>query len=92
MECRHLNGNRADARLSNLCWGTYAENGQDRVKHGTQVRGSRQHLAKVTEDDVREIRKLRLAGMTAAAIARRYNLTDVAVFYMCSRKTWSHVD
>ena len=35
MECRHLNGNRADLRLLNLCWGTRSENAHDAIKHGT---------------------------------------------------------
>jgi hypothetical protein len=33
-ECRHLNGNRADNRPENLCWGTRVENSADRLKHG----------------------------------------------------------
>lgn len=35
MECRHLNGNPADNRLDNLCWGTHSENQRDSVQHGT---------------------------------------------------------
>jgi hypothetical protein len=34
-ECRHLNGNPADNRLENLCWGTRSENINDAVRHGT---------------------------------------------------------
>ncbi len=34
-ECRHLNGNPADNRLANLCWGTRSENIRDAVSHGT---------------------------------------------------------
>jgi hypothetical protein len=33
-ECRHLDGNRQNNRLTNLCWGTRSENAQDRVRHG----------------------------------------------------------
>lgn len=35
-EIRHLNGDRMDNRLDNLCYGTRAENVQDAVRHGTQ--------------------------------------------------------
>lgn len=32
---RHKDGNRANPRLGNLAYGTYAENTQDAIKHGT---------------------------------------------------------
>ena len=35
MECRHEDGDRANARLSNLSWGTGSENNLDQVRHGT---------------------------------------------------------
>lgn len=35
MQGRHLNGNKFDARLANLQWGTPSENNLDRVAHGT---------------------------------------------------------
>jgi hypothetical protein len=35
MECRHGNGDRSDAALTNLEWGTSSENNLDQVAHGT---------------------------------------------------------
>lgn len=40
---RHLNGDKLDARLTNLAWGTRAENADDMRHHGTHYLGSRTH-------------------------------------------------
>jgi hypothetical protein len=37
MECRHLDGDRTNNRLTNLMWGTKRENLDDRIRHGTFV-------------------------------------------------------
>lgn len=38
MQTRHLNGNPADNRLENLCYGTRSENADDRIAHGTRYK------------------------------------------------------
>lgn len=32
-ECRHLDGNKSNNTLENLCWGTRKENGEDATRH-----------------------------------------------------------
>ena len=56
-EACHNNGNRSDARLSNLRWDTRSENNADRDRHGVAVKGERHGCAKLTEKQVLCIRK-----------------------------------
>jgi hypothetical protein len=41
MEARHLDGDKGNPALSNLAWGTRAENREDQRRHGTMPRGDR---------------------------------------------------
>jgi len=90
-EVRHLNGNINDPSAGNLAWGTQKENADDRERHGRTAKGERVSLAKLNEDSVREIRRLRREGLPLLEIAARFGVSDVAVSYVCKRKTWKHV-
>lgn len=46
MEVRHLDGNRANAQLSNLSYGTRSENNLDAVGHGTHFQAAKTHCPK----------------------------------------------
>ncbi len=62
MQCRHLNGKPWNNRLNNLCWGTSKQNHADRIRHGTSSVGVRNCKAKLTDDDVRKMRRLYATG------------------------------
>lgn len=85
-ECRHLDGNRTNNRLTNICWGTGAENKNDRSKHGTQTRG-----AKLTPDLVREARQRYDAGERLVDIAATYPVTATCLSLAIKGKTHAHV-
>lgn len=87
-ECRHLDGNHLNNRLENLVWGTHTENMRDKTGHGTQMLGENHHKAKLTEDDVREIRA---ANATTRALARVYGVSQVTIHHIRTRKLWKHV-
>jgi hypothetical protein len=91
MECRHLDGNRTNNRLENLRWGTSQENAEDRHRHGTAAAGSRNSLAKLTEEKVIEIRKKHAVGMTCLELGRIYGVHQSAIYQACSGHTWKHV-
>jgi len=42
MECRHLDGNKLNNNLDNVCWGTHTENSKDSIDHLTHTALQRQ--------------------------------------------------
>lgn len=71
-EVRHLNGKHADNRLANLRWGTRRENAADSKRHGTFPIGEKNGSSKLTEIDVRAIRRRYDHGESAAEIQPSY--------------------
>lgn len=88
----HNNGIRDDNRLSNLRWDTRRSNSADRVKHGTDNRGEKNALNKLTEQDVITMREKYSTGLISlAGLAAEYRVTRSAVFHVVSRRTWKHL-
>lgn len=94
-ECRHINGDCGDARLSNLAWGTSKENAQDRIRHGTQTTnvklGASNGMAKLTARQAREIRRRRLAGEKIRDLAEEFGVHHTQISSIALGKTWAHV-
>ena len=89
-EVCHADGNPANNQLTNLRYGTQAENMQDRVKHGTSNRGERCGNTKLTEADVLEIRELYGTGrFTQAHLARAFGVTRENVGAIVRRCSWA---
>jgi hypothetical protein len=90
-EVRHKNGNRHDSRLDNLAWGTRAENMEDKKLHGTHPTGSKNPRARITEDQVVQIRQRHAAGERQCDLADEYGIPRVTVNHICTGYTWKHV-
>lgn len=94
-EINHIDGNRSNNRLSNLEYVTVSQNryhaldvlgGRERV-----ARGSQRWNARLTEADVEYIREQVGSGKTRQAeIARRYGVSDSAIYCIMKGKTWKH--
>ena len=94
--CRHLNGDPADNRLENLCWGTPSENQKDAVKHGTSAAlnmfGEKCPSSKLTEREVKEIKwLLKHSTLLQREVAVLYNITQANVHCINAGKSWKHL-
>lgn len=74
-----------------LRWATLSENERDKRAHGTLRRGTCINTNKLSEDDVKTIRRLRL-GTSGVAVARMYGITPAAVSSIIRRKSWAWLD
>lgn len=97
MECCHNDGNPMNNRLDNLRWDTHVNNERDKKRHGTDqfhknARGSKNGKSKMTEDDVRDIRKMYQKGRYGLRkLARRYSVSTECIRSIVLEKTWRHV-
>lgn len=89
MECRHLDGNRANNHLNNLCWGTRKENRNDMFCHGTISFGERNGSAKMTNDQVQKIRYLRSIGYFPTRLGKMFGISRRQVYNILSNKSWA---
>jgi hypothetical protein len=91
-ECRHGPNGKRDNRLTELCWGTRIENAADRLRDGTANKGVKHGLAKLTDDQIREIRARAAAGEYHRLIALDYDISRENVGWIVRGQTWGHVD
>jgi len=98
MQVNHKNGVRTDNRLENLEVVTPQQN----TRHGwgvlnrkpsyhKRLSGSEHPNAKLTEKDVREIRRLHGSGVTQVELAKRYKLKQPTVSAIVLLKAWKEV-
>lgn len=88
-EVMHLDGDKTNNSVVNLAYGTRLENESHKALHGTLMRGERNHVAKLTADDVRAIRARR--GERQEDLAEEYGCTFSNISAIQRRKSWRHV-
>ena len=72
-----------------LSVGTHTDNMRDMRGRDRSLRGTRHRDAKLTEDDVREIRS---SSNSQRTLAKRYGVHQGAIYLVQKRKTWKHVE
>lgn len=89
----HRCDNPSCVRPDHLFLGTSSDNRRDCIqkRRNNSAKGCRQGHAKITEDDVRAIRRRHATGETQDALAKAFGISQSAVSYIVLRVNWKHV-
>lgn len=90
-EVRHIDGNKLNNSLSNLAWGTRAENAADMIVHGTSLRGEKNPKALISERQAIRIREEFNAGKTVLELSDKYKMTWYAIRRLLQGGNWKHL-
>lgn len=93
-QVNHIDGNKQNNFVENLEWCTPQGNMQHKVDNDRQARGEAQGAAKLTCQQVCQIRSeyrrySRMHGATA--LAAKYDVSNVTILNIINRKGWKHV-
>lgn len=97
MEVAHKDGSRLNSHKSNLRWATRQSNSDDRNIHGTTIAGENNMHAKITVQDVldirREYREIKRpgSGRQVAELDEKYGLCRSTIIRIANGKSWSHI-
>ncbi len=83
---RHLNGNPSNNEATNLAWGTYQENEDDKRRHGTW---DSRFGGKLSEMQRQEIRTRATAGESQRNLATEYGVSRPTITRLINRRTWT---
>lgn len=85
---RHIDGNSRNNRVENLAWGTYLDNENDKIGHGTHR--SRITNAKLTSKTIELAKQMRNEGQKISAIAKEIGVSGPTISRLLSGSTWSN--
>lgn len=88
----HKCDNRRCVNVAHLFLGTNADNIADAIRKGRHTHGEKVWTARLTPDEVRQIRRLSSEGLTQNRIAARFGVTRSAVKAITSGVVWRHVE
>jgi hypothetical protein len=85
---------RACVRPDHLWLGDHLQNYADMRTKGRELkgdqRGERNHQAKLTSDDVTQIRRARRSGEPLSSLAKKYGVSAASIRDAAVGRTWAH--
>ena len=92
-EINHKNGIKEDNNVENLQWCTRSEN----IRHAYAIRlmkpleGEKSGMAKLTNEDVVQIRELRSTGIILQELSDLFGVSKSVISNVSRHKSWKHV-
>jgi len=90
-EINHIDGNKTNNNVSNLEWCTHKENVMHAIATGLFCDGEDHRDAKLTVNDILEIRWLHTLGYNCAEIGRDYGFGRKHIWNIVNYKKWKNV-
>jgi hypothetical protein len=87
----HNDGDKTNNKLLNLRWDTPKNNAKDKIKHGTQNKGEKQHSSVFTEREVLNIRQRIRNGEHCYSLSKEMGVNNTTIYAIRDRKTWKHL-
>jgi len=89
----HHCDNRACCNPAHLFLGTYSDNACDMMNKGRGGRGAQNGNAKLTREQVRQIRKLYATGKyPQKELVEQFEISPCHISYIVTRKRWAWLD
>lgn len=90
-EVAHGDGSKVNCQLSNLRYDTHKGNHGDRIAHGTSNAGQANGMSRLTENDVREIKRRHGAGDPKCELIREFGVGRRAIERILRGERWKHI-
>lgn len=88
-QCRHLDGDKTNNAASNLAWGSAKQNATDKLAHGTSGHGEKNPMAKLTRENVLEMREIRQKTKHSyKIIAEKFGVSTMTAFRAITGQSW----
>jgi hypothetical protein len=88
----HACDNVACVNPNHLFLGTQKQNLQDMANKGRSTRGVKNPMAKLTEEQVKEIKQGFAEGKTDVELSMQFNISRSTIYGIRNRRLWSYIN